>query len=439
MAESKTQSLYNHAKKRIPGGTQLLSKRPEMFAPDCWPPYFAEAKGCTIRDLDGNTFVDMSHNAVGSCLLGYAHPGVSDAVKNRIDRGSMCTLNSPEEVELADRLCAIHPWASKVRFTRSGGESCAAAIRIARATTGRSQVAICGYHGWHDWYLATNLAKDDALDGHLLPGLAPDGVPRELAGTAHTFPYNDTDALQRIVTDHGDVLAAIIMEPCRYTDPEPGFLEAVRDAATRVGAILIFDEITIGWRRRFGGAHLGFGINPDIAVVAKALGNGHPIGAVFGTEAAMEGTERSFISSTYWTESIGPVAALATLDAMEDSRVWEHVDATGSSIQTIWRDAASRHKLPITVPESYPCLAHFAFDHNDAQALKTLFTQRMLHEGFLAGTAVYPTLAHTEAIVGKYEAAIDNVFSTLAQTIGAGNIEQALEGPIAHDGFRRLV
>ncbi|MBI2435376.1 MAG: aminotransferase class III-fold pyridoxal phosphate-dependent enzyme, partial [Candidatus Hydrogenedentes bacterium] len=254
-----TQSLYRHARERIPGGTQLLSKRPEMFAPRQWPAYFREARGCEIWDLDGNHFYDMSHNGVGACLLGYADPDVTRAVTERIQRGSYCTLNPPEEVELADQLCTIHPWAEQVRFTRGGGEACAVAVRIARATTGRDLIAVCGYHGWHDWYLAANLGESDALRGHLLPGLDPCGVPDALRGTALTFTYNDDQALRQMLEQHGDRLAAVIMEPCRYEDPRPDFLDVVRDAAHVRGALLVFDEITIGWRLCHGGAHLRLG------------------------------------------------------------------------------------------------------------------------------------------------------------------------------------
>jgi len=334
--ESRTQALYAHARQVIPGGTQLLSKRPEMFAPEVWPAYYREARGCEVWDLDGRHYYDMTHDGVGSCLLGYADPDVSEAVSKRIRHGSMCTLNSPEEVALADELCSIHGWAEQARFTRCGGEACAVAVRIARATTDRSVVATCGYHGWQDWYLAANLGAEDALRGHLLPGLAPLGVPRELRGTAVAFAYGDRDAFDAIVTAHGKNLAAVIMEPCRYVDPDPGYLEHIRDAAHRVGALVIFDEITIGWRLCHGGAHLCFGVLPDIAVFAKALGNGHPIGAVIGTKEAMDGAQNSFISSTYWTEGVGPTAALATLRKLKEKDVTRHVANIGALMKEVW-------------------------------------------------------------------------------------------------------
>ena len=433
-----TQALYVHAKQRIPGGTQLLSKRPEMFAPDQWPAYFSQAHGCEIWDLDGRHYYDMTHNGVGACMLGYGDPDVTRAVVRCVERGSMCTLNPPEEVELADVLCDIHPWAQQARFTRSGGEACAVAVRIARATTDRSLVAICGYHGWHDWYLAANLGEGDALRGHLLPGLNPLGVPRELRGTAVTFNYNDRAAFQAVLDACGDRLAAVIMEPCRYQDPEPGYLAFVRDGAHASGALLIFDEVTIGWRLCFGGAHLRFGVNPDLAVFAKALGNGHPIGAVIGTKAAMEGAHTSFISSTYWTESVGLVAALATLKELQDTNAPSQVARVGSLVMELWREHGKKHGLPVVVPESYPCVAHFHFDHPLANELKTLYTQLMLARGFLAGPAVYATLAHTDKVVSLFGVALDAVFAEIAAALAQNAVRERLEGPPAHEGFRRV-
>lgn len=439
MDTSKTQALYAHAKTRIPGGVQLLSKRPENFLPGQWPAYFSKAQGCEVWDLDGNRYVDMCFNGIGACLLGFAHPHVTEAVTRRIADGSMCTLNAPEEVELADRLCEIHPWAEQARFARTGGEACAMAARIARATTGRDVIAICGYHGWQDWYLAANLGETDALKGHLLPGLSPEGVPGALRGTTVAFTANDLEAFHQILDSHGDRLAAVIMEPCRFHDPAPGFLEAVRAGCTATGAMLVFDEITIGWRLCFGGAHLKLGVQPDIAVFAKALGNGHPVSAVIGTRAAMQGANSSFISSTYWTESVGPTAALAVLDVMAANDVPGHVARIGAAMQRCWREAAARHGLPVSVPEGYPCLAHFAFDHPEANALKSLYTQEMLARGYLASTVIYPTLAHTDADVEKHAAAADAVFAQIAGSIARGTIQADLAGPEAFVGFRRLL
>ncbi len=434
-----TQDSYRYAKDRIPGGTQLLSKRPENMAPGQWPAYFTEAAGCEVRDLDGRRYIDMYTNGIGSCLLGYRDPDVNKAVRRRINLGSQSTLNPYDEVRLADKLCEIHPWASQARFTRTGGEAASVAVRIARATTDRSIIAVCGYHGWHDWYLAANLGDGDSLRGHLLPGLNPLGVPRELRGTTLTFTYNNREEFDEIIAGHGDNLAAVIMEPCRHHDPAKGFLEYVRDSVHRCGSLLIFDEITIGWRLYFGGAHLKSGVNPDIAVFAKALGNGYPIGAVIGTKAAMDGANTSFISSTYWTEGIGPAAALAVLEKMERIDVPAHVSSIGNQVLEYWKKYADRHDLPVVFDNGFPCLANFHFEHPETDKLRTLYTQMMLEQGFLAGSMIYPTMAHTGEIIDLYGEAIDKVFSRIALVIKENKIGDSLKGPVAHSGFKRLI
>ncbi len=431
-------NLYRKARKIIPGGTQLLSKRPEIFAPEVWPAYYSKANGCEVWDLDGNHYYDMSINGVGACLLGYHDPDVTAAVKNAIDNGVMCTLNPPEEVELAEKLCQIHPWAENVRFARCGGEAMAVAVRIARATTGKSKVAVCGYHGWHDWYIAANLGEANSLQGLLLPGLLPSGVPVELRNTTLPFQGGDIHAFREILTKHQGELAAVVMEPCRSTFYPPEFLAEIRETTEKNKIILIFDEITIGWRLCYGGAHLKIGIQPDMAAFAKSLGNGHPMAAIIGTAKAMAGTQESFISSTYWTERTGPAAALATLKKMERINVPAQVEKTGQAVKALWRRYGQKYALPIEVDDAFPALAHFAFQHEKANVLKTLFIQKMLKEGFLAGLVFSPTIAHQQNVLDQYGKALDSVFSTLAKSLQSENLEQFLCGPEAHQGFKRL-
>jgi glutamate-1-semialdehyde 2,1-aminomutase len=437
---SKCQQLYRRAKMLMPGGTQLLSKRPEMFAPDQWPGYFQEAHGCEVVDLDGRRYVDMTTMGIGACLLGYSDSEVTDAVVARVKNGSMCGLNSPEEVELAQLLLALHPWAENVRFGRSGGEAMAIAVRIARASTGRDVVAFCGYHGWHDWYLAANRtthSESDALQEHLLPGLSPNGVPKQLAGTALPFRYNQLDSLAQIVREHGSRLAAVVMEPTRHTEPMPGFLEGVRELCDRVGAVMVFDEISIGWRLALGGAHLRFGVQPDIAVFAKALGNGHPMAAILGRARVMQAAQESFISSTYWTESVGPVAALATLRKMQRRDVPAHIAAIGIQTREGLQQIAAQEAVPLTM-SGYPAMTYFGFDHPESLALQTLLTVRMLGHGFLAGSCFYPSLAHTAQYVEQYLTAAQEVFAELAEAIRQGDAARRIGGPTRHSGFTRL-
>ena len=290
----KSLDLQERAKQRIPGLSQLLSKRPDMFSYGVWPGYFSRAKGAEVWDLDGNRYLDMSISGVGANVLGYADPDVDGKVLEAIASGTSCSLNCPEEVELADVLCELHPWADKVRFARTGGESMAVAVRIARASTGRDKVAFCGYHGWHDWYLAANVGTENALGEHLISGLQPHGVPKSLAGTALPFRYNNIDELKNIAAANRTELAAIVMEPIRNVAPEPEFIRAVREIADDLGAVLVIDEISAGFRMNTGGAHLKLGFAPDIAVFSKALGNGYPIAAVIGKDAVMEAAQHTF-------------------------------------------------------------------------------------------------------------------------------------------------
>ena len=257
----------------------------------------------------------MLNMGIGSCMLGYADKDVNAAVIDAVNRGSMSTLNAPQEVELAELLLKLHPWADMVRYARTGGESMAIAARIVRAYTRRETIAFCGYHGWADWYLATNLGTKDALADHLLAGLEPKGVPKGLAGTMLPFHYNKIEELEAIVAKNPN-LAAIFMEPMHGEYPRDGFLEKVREIATRAGAVLVFDEITIGFRLAIGGSHLVLGIEPDLAIFGKGMSNGYAMTAIIGKRDVMQAAQDTFISSTFWTEAIGPTA-LATIVKMQ--------------------------------------------------------------------------------------------------------------------------
>jgi len=432
------QTLYEKAKKIIPGGTQLLSKRPETFLPDLWPAYYEKAKGCRVWDLDGNKYTDMSYMGIGASILGYADKDVDSAVKTAVDKGSMCTLNCPEEVELAELLCKLHPWAEMVRYARTGGEAMAIAVRIARAKTGKDLVLFCGYHGWHDWYLSANLADNKALDGHLLPGLKPKGVPRVLKNSAIPFSYNNIKGFLSLVDKYKNKIGTVIMEPVRNYYPEKGFLETIREMTEKLKIVLIFDEITSGWRLNVGGAHLKLGVNPDIAVFGKGISNGYPMAAIIGKSEVMEVAQETFISSTYWTERIGPVAALATIRKLKERDVPSHLINIGKKIQNGWRESAEKNRLKISVSGIYP-LGHFSFNYEDPLILKTLFTQLMLERGFLATDSFYASYAHREKNVEKYLEVVDEVFEFIARAIKENKVKKYLKGPICHSGFRRLV
>lgn len=427
--------LWNKAKTIIPGGTQLLSKRSEMFLPEQWPSYYKNVKGVDIWDLDDNHYIDMSIMGVGTCILGYADDDVNDAVKTAVDMGSMSTLNCPEEVELAELLLKLHPWADMVRYAKTGGEAMAVAVRIARAYSKKDTIAFCGYHGWHDWYLSANLADDNSLDGHLLPGLEPAGVPRGLKGSAIPFNYNKIEELEKLVENNE--IGVIVVEPIRHHEPEHDFLKNVRRIADEIDAVLIFDEITSGWRMNIGGAHELYNVHPDIAVYGKGMSNGFPMAAVVGRGGIMDAAQNSFISSTYWTDRIGPVASIATLNKMSDDNVPAHLINIGNLISDGWKKLANSHNLEIDVM-GIPPLTTFAFNHEDSQALHTLFTQEMLNRGFLASKSVYVSYSHTEEHIDNYLENVDDVFEVVEMAVEKDTVHEILKGPVAHTGFKRL-
>lgn len=433
----KGQKLWEKAKTIIPGGNQLLSKRSERFLPGLWPAYYEKAKGCEVWDLDGNHYYDFAQMGVGSCVLGYADDDVDAAVMKAIQKGSMCSLNCPEEVELAERLLNLHPWAEMARFSRTGGEACSIAVRIGRAASGKSKVAFCGYHGWHDWYLSANLGDLSNLDGQLLPGLDPLGVPRELRETSIPFNYNKLNELQNIVDKYPNQIGVIIMEPERGISPDPGFLEGVRNIATKIGAVLIFDEVTSGFRMNLGGIHLIQGVYPDIAVFGKAMGNGYPISAIIGRKSVMESAQDTFISSTFWTERIGFTAALCNIAKMETLNVQNALVRYGELINKGWNSLAQKHGLKIHI-SGIPPLTHIGFDHESPLAIQTLYTQEMLERGFLLGASVYATYAYSDDIIQSFLDSTAEVFAIIKKVSEKAQLEQSLKREVLEAGFKRL-
>lgn len=431
------QELYKKAKSIIPGGTMLLSKRPEMFLPEGWPSYFDKSKGCHVWDLDGKQYLDMYIMGIGTNSLGYGHPVVDEAVMKTIKKGNMSTFNCPEEVALAERLVELHPWGDMVRFARSGGEANAMAIRIARAASGKDKVAICGYHGWHDWYLSANIGSDDGLDGHLLPGLDPAGVPRDLKGSVIPFNYNDLEQITDIVQNNPD-LGVIKMEVSRNMGPEEGYLEAIRKLCDDHNLVLIFDECTSGFRETFGGLHKKYGVVPDMCMFGKAMGNGYAITAVLGKRSVMEATQKTFISSTFWTERIGPTAALATLDVMEELQSWEVISTQGEKVKRGWEEIAVSTGVPIFI-SGLSALATFSIQSEEWLKYKTFITQEMLKKDILAGHSVYVCIDHTDDLINKYMDELLPVFNRISSFIkGEENINDHLEYPVCHGGFKRL-
>lgn len=431
-------AMWREAREKISCGTGLMSKRAESFDAVTWPSYFSRCAGPHIWDMNGRRFVDFT-GGVGAILLGHADPEVNAAVHRRVNLGSYCTLVAPEEVELAELLLELHPWAQRVRYARGGGEALALAVRIARAATGRSGVAFCGYHGWSDWYLAANLGNHAALDGHLLPGLEPYGVPRELAGTSVPFKYNDFAAFESAMTQLDGRLAAVVMEPFRSELPRDGFVEKVAARCRAAGAVFIVDEVTAGWRFGFPGGCATLGIEPDIAVYAKAMSNGIPCAAVVGREAAMDAANASFISSSYWTDGIGPAAALACIRKMRRTGTQAYVESLGEKLHALLSELRTNHpSLHLTIGNR-PCAPSLTFALGAAtSSAKALMIRKMLARGFLMSSQLYVMQAHEESHLRSMTEALDEVLTELGVLHDAGRLAEEAGPVVSGGGFTRL-
>ena len=430
----KSRKTWKLANKIIPGGNMLLSKNPDRFLPNIWPTYYKKAKGCNIWDLDNKKFIDISIMGVGTNILGYANQEIDNKVISSIKKSNMSTFNSPDEIYLAEKLIEIHPWFQMVRFARTGGEANSIAIRIARAASGRDGVAVCGYHGWHDWYLSSNLQNKKNLNSHLIKNLQTDGVPKSLKNTVFPFEYNDLKTLKKIIKSQK--IGAIKMEVYRNVEPNDNFLKKVRDIATKNKIVLIFDECTSGFRKTFGGLHKFYNVIPDMAIFGKALGNGYAITAVLGKDEIMKCTQNTFISSTFWTEKIGSVAGLNTLKTMDKLKSWKVIDKIGSNIKKVWLELSKSTGVPIKV-SGLNSLAQFEILSKKSNAYKTLITQEMLKKNILASNSIYVCINHEDKLLQKYYENLEIIFK-LIRKYEDQNSDNFLETDESSMGLPRL-
>jgi glutamate-1-semialdehyde 2,1-aminomutase len=404
------------------------------------PPDVSRGKGSRFWDLDGNEYIDFMM-CVGASILGYADDAVDAAVIAQIRQGTAYSVSHPLEYELARELIDIIPCAEMVRYCKGGGEANTIAVRIARGYTGREKVLFCGYHGWHDWYLAANLENDSVLDTHLLPGIKPQGVPHGLAGTALPFRYNDLASLEQQLESNQGEVACIILEASRGASlPAPGFLEGVRALATAHGAVLIFDEVVTGFRLGLGGAQAQFGVLPDMATYAKAISNGYAMGAVVGRGAIMEVVGEMFVSSTYWSDAVGLAASLATIRELRRRDAFTRVAEVGARFQQQFDELAEEHELPLRtagLPQQF-AIAATEGDATQKKGLKDLYVQEMTRRGFFTSFGVSPSYAHTDADLEQAAASWREIFPLLRAALHAGDWESRLAARSV-DAFRRQV
>ncbi len=421
--------LYKFAKTVIPGGTTLFSKRSELHLPKKWPAYFTKAKDIYVWDLNGNKYLDM-FCAVGTSILGYSNNNIIKSVYKNIEKGNLTTLNCTEEVLLAKKIIKHHSWASMAKFTRGGGEANALAVRIARACTKNKNVAFCGYHGWHDWYLSANINSKKNLDQHLMSGLNFDGIPKNLKNTSFPFPYNNLKYLSKLINEKK--IGIIKMEVMRNVLPKDNFLQKVRNICNKKKIILIFDECTSGYRENMGGTHLKFGVEPDIAIFGKALGSGFALNPIIGRRQIMKKAENTFISSTFWGERIGYTAALSSIKEFKRLNAFNKVKKNGKLIKSIWLDLSKKYKVPIQIMGT-DAIPSFLFKKNHSQR-KTFLTQEMLKNKILATNMIYITIFHDKSYIKKYIQVLDKVFFDISRK----KIKNILKSQICFKPMNRI-
>ena len=437
---SRSYELYRQAETLIPGRTQLISRRADQFANGISPVYAQRAKGSRFVDVDENEYIDWV-NGVGAVILGHADPVVDTAVKHQIDRGSIYTLNSPLEIELAEELVATIPSAEMVRYTKGGGEACAVAARIVRGVTGRDKILICGYHGWHDWYQAANFGVDPESGEYPFAGIEPIGVPRALAGTVIPFSYGDLDALARLLDEHAGEVAGVMMEPARSELPAPGYLAGVKALVEKHDGVLIFDEVSCGWRLRIGGVQQAVGVTPHMTVVAKAMSNGYPMGAVVGQRAVMEDAARMFISSSYWSDNIGLVASLTTIRELKRRDSETRLHETGEKLRAALNAAIAESGLSGTCAglSANPYVALDLPADVDSRKVSTLFVQEMARRGVHTYMSFKATLAHTDADIAHTASAAADAFKTIKMGLDQDKLDTLLVADVKKEPFRRQV
>eukprot|EP00913_Durusdinium_trenchii_P013332 g12513.t1 len=426
--------LYAKAERLIPGGTQLISRRPSRFAYGVSPAFAQRAKGARFHDVDGNEYIDWV-SGIGAIILGYADPVVDEAVIRQIHDGTMYSVNHELELELAELLIDRIPCAEMVRYAKGGGDACAIAVRIARGTTGRDTVLFSGYHGWHDWYLAANLDAESSLSTHLFPGIEPIGVPRALAGTACPFPYGDLDALGQLLDEHQGQVAAVMLEPMRSEDPPEGYLAGVKKLAEAHQVVLIFDEVSTGFRASSAGVQPVVGVTPDMAVYAKSISNGYPMGAVVGRRAVMEPAARMFISSTYWSDTIGLRAALTTLTEIEKRNVPAQLAELGRALKTSLNELAAECGTPVRCAgiDTHPHLHFDAADDETRTKLATLYIQEMAKRGCHGYPSFYLNAAQGPAELEQTIDAARATFTLLTEALDADRLDAMLECELRQD------
>ena len=415
--------IWERARGLVPAGTQTLAKGPGQYVRGVAPKYLVRARGAHVWDADGNEFLDMNMG-IGPLVLGYADRAVDDAIRRQLDDGITFSLMHPLEVELAETLREVIPNAQSVRFAKTGAEATSAAIRVARAFTGRERVLCCGYHGWHDWYLSVT---DRAA-----------GIPAAVRELTHTFAYNDLASLEDAL-DHD--VAAVILEPMTFEEPRDDFLRHVKELTERAGALLIFDEMWTGFRFALGGAQEFFGVTPDLATYSKAIANGMPIAALTGRQDVMHVLEKDvFFFSTFGGEALSLAAAVATIRELRARKVPEQLARLGAQLRDGYNTIATELGAAyFTKCVGHPSRTLITFDAKGGEPLllKSLMQQELLRHGVLWSGANVLSAAHDAADVEHLLAAYSEALTVLKRAVDNDEVAHSLRGEPIEPVFRR--
>ncbi len=414
---------FEKTKKLIPNCSQTFSKSYLQFSVGASPLFVKEGKGCELTDLDDNRYIDYTMG-LGACLLGYAFEPVLEKVKKELDRGTVFTLPSYLETQLAELLVELVPCAEKVRFGKNGSDVTSAAVRLARAYTGRDLIACCGYHGWQDWYIGTTTRNK--------------GVPKAVQKLTLTFEYNNIESLERLFEEYPDQIACVIMEPVGVEEPKEGFLQKVKELTHKHGALLIFDEVVTGFRFSLGGAQEFFGVEPDLACFGKAMANGMPVSAVVGGAELMDLFEEVFFSFTFGGETASIVSAIATIEYIREHNVIPYIWEQGRKLKEGIQKLIEEKELEdLVFVKGYPVRFIMDFAGEGALKLKTLFQQECAKRGILFTGSHNMALPHTDEVIEKTLEVYSHVLDLVKYAHEYNMLDELLEGSLLQPVFRK--
>jgi glutamate-1-semialdehyde 2,1-aminomutase len=412
---AKSESLLERASRTIPLASQTFSKSKTQYPHGVSPFFIQRARGSRVWDVDGNEYVDFI-NSLCAITLGYSDPDVDAAVRAQLEDGIIFSLPHPIEMQVAEAIVEMVPCAEMVRFGKNGSDATSGAVRLARAFTNRDRVAVCGYHGWQDWYIGTTARNR--------------GVPQATRDLTHTFAYNDPQSLHALLKSHPGEFAAVILEPMNIAYPANGFLEAVKDLAHSHGALLVFDETITGFRYANGGAQELFGVTPDLATFGKGLANGYPVSAIAGRAEIMKLMEEIFFSFTFGGETLSLAAALATLAKLKREPVVETLRNRGQTVLDGVQSLIAKHGIgDFVMIGGHPAWSLMTIKDAGPYTLwqiKTLYMQELLTRGILTIGSHNMSYAHSEGDVRSLLETYDAVLAVLADAVRNGCLEEKM-------------